>query len=535
MYQLIETQDKSIFFQLLFNEHLCSGDIAVPDKWIREAGGINHRLGSKRKYELMLRIAQIHGYTIQKTDIRPAYEHTVLKDEPETSIIESLKTDCYMIARYSKLLQERGEFDVAVSEVLAQSSKLGCQEEVLVCLEGMLKRERGFCLLEEAVSPVLIYKGSGVCNNLLNIFAEQFGNALEEQGILVEYFDESREPITNLTRYIGRYFRAVFGVQTYLFQIKMADGVTFFHDKINGPKIHLVLDHPIWMKNQLLKMNTDYYILSHDRNYARFIEQFYHIQTVHFPIPGIQKKEQICQKIYDLTFVGAMGDYRQQIYEVRKMDRWDRFLANRFLTVMRKEKNLSAEQAFQKVYEFYRCKYEPEEFLETFYKMRKLIYLVMDYYRYKILETILDNGIIIDVFGDSWKDSKLAEKYPNLICHPSVTVEESLEIYAQSKISLNVMSWHKDGFTERVANIMLSHTVLLTDWTRYLEENYKNGQELLMFSLDELGKLPDIITDSLQKPQMLEQIAEAGYAKTKVIHTWKYQTKQILHFLDFRR
>ena len=109
-------------------------------------------------------------------------------------------------------------------------------------------------------------------------------------------------------------------------------------------------------------------------------------------------------------------------------------------------------------------------------------------------------------------------------------MDESLEVYAQSKVSLNIMSWHKDGFTERVANIMLAHTVLLTDKTTYLEENYINGQELVMFSLDEIEKLPEIIKNMLSQDK-LEQIAEAGYQKTLKYHTWSYQTEELLDVL----
>ena len=54
---------------------------------------------------------------------------------------------------------------------------------------------------------------------------------LEQKGNPVEYFDEQKEPLENLTRYIGRYFKAVFGVQTYLFQVKMADGVPIYMKK----------------------------------------------------------------------------------------------------------------------------------------------------------------------------------------------------------------------------------------------------------------------------------------------------------------
>ena len=56
-------------------------------------------------------------------------------------------------------------------------------------------------------------------------------------------------------------------------------------------------------------------------------------------------------------------------------------------------------------------------------------------------------------------------------------------IWQQSKLSLNIMSWHKAGFTERMANIMLAGAVLVTDDTRYLEGRYENGKDLVSFGL----------------------------------------------------
>lgn len=533
--KLIESQEKDTFFNLLLDENLCAGEVYVPKQWIWEAGGINYKLNTKQKYELLLRIAEKHGFAVEQTEKIISDDYVMLEASDKISekvSEESLETDCYILARYSSLLQKKkGYFELAVSSILEQSKCEGCENHIISWMEQMLGRTRQFEILEEAVSPVLIYKGTDVCNNMLNVFAEQFGNALENKGIRVEYFDEQKEPLGNLTRYIGRYFRAIFGVQTYLFQIKMVDGVTYLHEKIRGPKLHLILDHPIWLKSQLTHGYSNFFVLSHDRNYVNFVERYYGKKAIHFPIPGVQQKKENFLKKYDLTFVGSMGDYRQQIRNIRELRRQDQFLANRFLMTMRKEKNLSAEKAFEKAFELYRDQYVGERQLDIFYRLRKVIYLVMDYYRYWIIKTILDHGIKLDVFGDFWKNSVFGN-YPNLICHPGVTVEESLEIYAQSRIALNIMSWHKDGFTERVANIMLARTVLLTDRTRYLEENYVDGEELLLFSLDELEKLPGIITDALRRNDRLEQIAEKGYQKTLHEHTWKRETEKLLSFLD---
>lgn len=524
-----DTEHQISFLELLLDETLCEGAVWIPKVWIQEAGGVNRRLGAKRKYELLLRIAEKHGFHryIPKENQQ---EYELLEEKQECEI-EALKTDCYLLGKYAKLLRESGYFDAAIAGILNQAEKIGTLEEVVLYLEKMLRHEREYDRIEEAVSPVLIYLGTDVCNNMLNVFARQLGNEFQKKGIFVEYFHAEKDSLDKLAGYMGRHFKAVIGIQTYLFQVKLADEVTYLHEKIKGPKLHLILDHPIWLRPQLLHNYSDFYVLSHDRNYVKFVEDYYGKKAVHFPIPGIENKYLTVEKKYDVTFVGSMGNYKEQLQMFREMTKPDKFLANRMMLVMRKEKRLSAEQAFEQAFLQYETFYEAENKIEVFYRMRKVIYLIMDYYRYHILKTILDSGITLDVFGDFWRDS-LVGNHPNLVCHPGVSVEESLAIFAQSRLSLNVMSWHKDGYTERIANIMLGKALLVTDETTYLTEHYQNDKELLMFSLDKLEELPDKMKKLLADEMLCAQMAEAGYQKTIKWHTWEKRTEELLNFLQ---
>jgi spore maturation protein CgeB len=162
--------------------------------------------------------------------------------------------------------------------------------------------------------------------------------------------------------------------------------------------------------------------------------------------------------------------------------------------------------------------------------MRKVIYVVMDYYRYRFLKTLLDGGITLDVFGDFWQDSILGH-HPNLVCHPGVSAEESLVVYARSRMSLNVMSWHKDGYTERVANIMLARTVLVTDQTTSLAEEYCDGEDLLFFDIAHPERLLEKVKALRKDPARMEQIAAAGYEKTRRSHTWEIAVRKLTKVL----
>ena len=107
-------------------------------------------------------------------------------------------------------------------------------------------------------------------------------------------------------------------------------------------------------------------------------------------------------------------------------------------------------------------------------------------YREEIVKTILDAGYAVDVFGDRWNNSPYAGN-PNLKIHKEIAASEVQEIYKNSKISLNIMTWHKDSITERVLDSMAAGSIVLTDTTPALEECFKkypsDNAEILLFSL----------------------------------------------------
>ena len=69
--------------------------------------------------------------------------------------------------------------------------------------------------------PILLYRDTGICCNLLNLFIENLGQALRQKHQRVEYFDATIEGKQALTKYIGQHFKAIIGVQTYFFAIMM--------------------------------------------------------------------------------------------------------------------------------------------------------------------------------------------------------------------------------------------------------------------------------------------------------------------------
>lgn len=519
------------FMNILLDETLCEGEILIDKELVRMAGGINKKLPAKQKYECILRIAKNMPVEFV-SDFAEEDARICFSEEKETGN-RGWKTDCYVIGKYSAILQENKVFEVAVSAVLEEAAHMGRYEETISFLEKMIAHTEEYYELDNSTRPILIYKGDDVCHNVLTVFAEQFGTALEKAGNCVEYFDVGRQPIEELLLYRNQYFKAIIGVQSYLFSVKMKDEVHYLHEYIWGPKFNFIFDHPVWMKKHLEHQYPDFYVLTHDKDYVSFIQKYWKKKAYLFPPAGIEAEpKEVLERIYDLTFVGTIGNYWNEVLRIRKMERKKRFLANRFLLIMRKRPNLSAEEALKRALKVYNVELDEESFVAVLYELRHIIYCVMHYYRHKVLQEILESGIRLDVFGNSWAESSLA-KYPNLICHPDVTVEESLTIWKQSKLSLNIMSWHKAGFTERMANIMLAGAVLVTDDSRCLINEY-DERDMLIFRLEEQKTLPDRIKQLLLDEDTRKKIAENGQRKTRQKHTWDVRAKEFIELLELK-
>lgn len=537
MARLLKSTEEGIpFLDILLDETICAGEIWVPEELVRNAGGVNRKLRAKQKYELILRIAK--GTSVQIEEVAPeiSIEGMVrlCEDEPHSLAEYGCRTDCYVIGKYSSELKEAGYFDMAILGVLAQAREQGCEERMLKFLEAMVEHGEAFFDIDDATCPVLVYKGDPVCHNVLTVFAEQFGAALERAGEKVVYYDLAQEDVEGILCFMGRRFKAIIGVQSYLFSVKLADEEHYVHEYIYGPKYNFVFDHPIWLKKHLMHQYPDYYILTLDQNYADFAKRYFGKQAILFPPAGMEAEgigEQ--ERTYDFTFVGTMGDYFSQVLWIHELERPKRFLANRFLLIMRKHPELTLEEAFAQALAQQKLELTEKEFMERLRELCVTGYLVMHYYRYKVVETILKSGIRLDVFGNSWLQSPL-RKYPNLICHPDVTVEESLVIWKQSKLSLNVMSWHKGGFTERMAGIMLAGAVLVTDDTTYLRGRY-DQDDMLIFYLDKLEELPGQIRELLAGEGRRAKMAERGQSKTLQEHTWDKRAEQFLKLLKERQ
>ncbi len=377
--------------------------------------------------------------------------------------------------------------------------------------------------------PILIFSGDeNICYGILDSFSRQLRDALVSMGESVVFFDAKRDDIRDC---LGKEYRAVIGFMETFFYNRVPNGDRLLFDLIIGPKFNYWPDHPAFYNRFKNDFPGDYHILTQDRNYVRFINKYYPKATAHFLPPGGMISESIIpfeEREYDLSFLGTYVDYRDVLRTFNASDEATKIITNTYLDYMIKHPDETTEDAFANTLSSLGASVTQEQFLSELCKIHRIATMgAARYYKEKVIESILNNGIVIDVFGDSWKKSPFAEN-DNLRIHQEVPATSVRDVYNNSRMSLNIMTWHKDCITERILDAMLAGSVVLTDRTQALAESFEDKKDILYFDLNKIETVSEIIRTGLEHPE----IASCGHDKAMLGHTWKDRAVALLEIID---
>jgi hypothetical protein len=151
--------------------------------------------------------------------------------------------------------------------------------------------------------------------------------------------------------------------------------------------------------------------------------------------------------------------------------------------------------------------------------------------RGRAVAELADNGIKVNLFGGGW--NQLECKHPeNLIVGESLISSQCLEMLGDTKVSLNVMPWFKDGAHDRIFNSMLNGAVSLTDSSVYLDSILHSGTDSMIYSLSDMDAIPDMVSSLLSDNDRMQQIADNGYRMAAKDHTWGNRAKVLHDYIE---
>lgn len=457
---------------------------------------------------------------------------------------------CYLLGRYLEYYQDENIFKDTANSLIEEGLRLKNENINIVLSNGeridpvdylfhMTSRDKIYDSEDKVRCPILLYTSDPICYGILNSFIYKIASELDKRGFLTEIFDLPTDGVSHPERLLKRRFKAVIGFHTKFFSSKINDG-KYFNDYIYGPKFLIILDHPGTFYEILTDCPDDLYVITLDENYKNYVDKYFPKVKKTFVIPpgGTECTETNLEKDIPLSFVGTYRNYRQWLPALQKLDDENKGLGSEFIEAAEQHPDLTFEEDLHLVIAN-RIKrgdmsaVTNNKFAKLFFDLSIPRGIILSKIREKIILTLLKSGLTLHVYGDCWK-SPIFEEYENLIVHPELTPEESLKVFARSKVSLNIMSWHKAGMTERLSNIMLNHSLVATDESAYLRSNYQDNEDIIMFKLSdsEINSLPDRIKNILSDDDNSQKMAESTYQKALKKETWEIRTSEILNIIE---
>lgn len=358
--------------------------------------------------------------------------------------------------------------------------------------------------------PVLVLGQTGDCYGILQYFARCLAKSFRELGI--ECVTDVEGSGLSVLDILKQDWAAVIGIEN----------PNIWSDWINYlkcSKYQFWFDDPVFSADKFMKMGKCT-VLSLDYHYTDFINGNYSDKKAFFiPPGGRETTNSDREREYDVSFLGT---YFPVVGELTSEQ-------HRFFQFMMEHHELTFEEGMEQFYFISRRK-EPILFDEFITYMRESCYMVAHYYREQVVKAIITSGTDLHVFGNSWK--LFPCKNEHLIIHAEVRPDDMISIYQNSKISLNIMRWHKAGMTERIAESMLAEAVCVSDETKYLKENFVDGENIILYSLEQLDEMVLVIKNLLNDTKKREKIAKSGYKCALENHTWKKRAEQLLELIN---
>ena len=374
-------------------------------------------------------------------------------------------------------------------------------------------------------------------------FSRQIAEAMQEMGHEVFIYDLSRA--WNSTEKFFHFFEKGNTVLIN-FNFHGMSGEEYFLDEndrtmwdaLEIPSYNIVVDHPMYYHHFLEKIPKNYHHISIDRNHEKYMQRFFpEIENAPFlPLAGTElysNKSNVpieCRK-YDVMMVGNYcAPETFEKYITRIDDEYTAFyygIIDDLLTHPdRTVEDVTEAHLLDELGEV------PEEELKKALASVTFIDLYVRYtVRGQMVQELVDAGIKVHVFGDGW-DLLPCRHEENLFRMNNLDSVGCLKKLCQSKISLNIMPWFKDGAHDRIFNSMLNGAVCLTDSSVYLDSILHDGVDCSIYSLKQKERLAEIAGALLADTAKMQSIADGGYKMAKEGHTWAHRARQLHELIE---
>ena len=313
-------------------------------------------------------------------------------------------------------------------------------------------------------------------------------------------------------------------------------------NELDVPVVNILVDHPLRFHPTMKNHPRRYMQFCCDRNHVAYVKKYFSesVKNVAFmPHAGAVPQEEgfipYGKRKYDILFSGT---YYTPEHEFRRLKEYlpeENVLYPFYRTMadyMIAHSSETTEQAVLATIQQTGLQVTDSQLLTIMRCSEPLDWMVRMYYREQVVKTLADAGLDIWLLGRGWENHP-SSHLPNVHrIDDRVSFAQTLPYMADARINLNVMPWFKDGTHERIFNIFLQHSLPLTDYSRWVDENFQIGEEIAVYQLEALEQLPELAGELLADKAKAEEMIAKGYEKTRKNYTWANCVDQIIGTME---
>lgn len=369
----------------------------------------------------------------------------------------------------------------------------------------------------------------------LDYFTDDIAKDLEKRGFEIYVFDVSDygNALMGFVSFIQKPVDFALAYNNLGFNMELTPGQNIWDRKFI-PFVNILMDHPFHYKNALEQAPADTILLCCDRNHVEYVHRFYpHIRHVYFMPHGVVPvdlgKEWHDRSINVLYAGGLSVDLTDSIKPCKEKypeidgDELVAYAVKRLVD----DHWLLTEHVIEEYLIQKQIAYTDEELSELITDFRLIDSVAASYFREKTIESLVENGIKVTVYGRGWENRKCFQN-PNFVYGGLVAPSKVLRLMQDAKIVLSTMTWFKAGSHDRVFNGMLAGAVSITDDSEYIREVIRQGDNGYIFQLDNMNELVRIVMDVLNERVDIEKIVKTARKEALENHLLSCRVDEIL-------
>lgn len=296
-----------------------------------------------------------------------------------------------------------------------------------------------------------------------------------------------------------------------------------------------IVDHPMYYHAAMIFPIRRLTFLCVDECHQKYIERFYagKIRSFFFPLAGIRSQEPeipFLERSMDILFTGAYLIDNDVSYHVQGLGEGLRQIWLECFELLCNQTWLTLEEGVERCLNKRGLVLPEADLRDTIRLFQDMDGMLRSRARAEVIRTLANGDVKVHIYGEGWQ--YLDCKQQNLVIHDRIPFDGTIPLTADARIVLNVMPWFKSGVHDRVYTAMLNKCVCLTDKSVFVDRTLRDGGEALLYSLEHLKELPEMVKQYLQNLDELEAIAERGYAYAKDTQTWQCRARQLAEIIE---